>query len=234
MAEARKRLSECAVRHTGPPEKDEKAFEGAEPDSLGLAVQGLTVRLPDGQLLWKDLSFAIPRGERVLFTGREGIGKSVLFRALAGAWPYVDSGQLWLLPPELARIRQQEHKDTEANEGLSEDESDMGIPDLPTGAHIVDGRKVLFVPQRSYFPAFCTLRGALAYPEPPQTYEDDAFLAALHDVKLESILSGDLVPVEDPDSSKSKGRAKRQAHWSRELALTLKPSGRWFSPQGCS
>lgn len=206
MGEARKRLAETkAVRHTGPPEKADKACEGRDPESLGLAVQGLTVKLPDGQLLWKDLSFAIPRGQRVLFTGREGIGKSVLFRALAGAWPYVESGQLWMLPPEAAMAR----LGGQGALGKGAEDSEEAT-DLPAASHVVGGRKVLFVPQRSYFPAFCTLRGALAYPEPPHTYEDHEFLAALRDVKLEHILTGDLAPLEkeQEQGSNSKGKCK--------------------------
>jgi len=199
MEEARKRLGECkAVRHAGPPENADKALEGKDPESLGLAVQGLTVRLPNGELLWKDLSFAIPRGQRVLFTGREGIGKSVLFRALAGAWPYVESGQLWMVPPD-AKAAKEEDLATEGSkqEGLVE--------------KTVGGRKILFVPQRSYFPAFCTLRGALAYPESPQTYEDTEFLDALRDVKLTSILEGELASKEVEEASAGGKTAQKES-----------------------
>lgn len=206
MAEARKCLDDCkAVRHPGLPAKP---LDGRDPDSLGLAVQGLTVRLPDGQLLWKDLSFAIPRGQRVLFTGREGIGKSVLFRALAGAWPYVDSGQLWMLPPEVTGQKGEgAHKDEAAEEdqGVEEAKEERNL--LPAAVHTVCGRRVLFVPQRSYFPAFCTLRGALAYPEPPQTYADFEYMDALREVKLEGIAEGDDT-ILSADEIKSKAKSK--------------------------
>merc|ERR1719428_1450645 len=73
----------------------------------------------------------------------------------------------------------------------------------PAGGAVRDaaGRRVLFVPQRSYFPAFCTLRGALAYPEPPETFSDEAFLEALRGVQMESVLAGDLATEEVEDDA---------------------------------
>lgn len=52
------------------------------------------IKLPDGQPLWKDLKLEIYRGQRVLISGPEGIGKSILFKALAGIWPYVDGCEM--------------------------------------------------------------------------------------------------------------------------------------------
>jgi vitamin B12/bleomycin/antimicrobial peptide transport system ATP-binding/permease protein len=46
------------------------------------------VALPSGRVVLPDTNFEIRSGERVLFTGPTGSGKSTLFRAIAGIWPY--------------------------------------------------------------------------------------------------------------------------------------------------
>jgi putative ATP-binding cassette transporter len=53
-----------------------------------LVVDGLTLALPNGEVLAKDASLAIEPGEHLLVTGRSGSGKSTLFRAIAGIWPF--------------------------------------------------------------------------------------------------------------------------------------------------
>lgn len=53
-----------------------------------LAIEALTLRLPDGRTLLDGASATIRRGDRVLVTGPSGAGKSTLFRALAGIWPF--------------------------------------------------------------------------------------------------------------------------------------------------
>lgn len=47
------------------------------------------VRLPSGELLWRDVRLEVAGGQRLLISGPEGTGKSVLFKALAGIWPHV-------------------------------------------------------------------------------------------------------------------------------------------------
>ena len=58
--------------------------DGAEVVSL----QGLGVAAPDGRVLVRRADAVIRPGERVLIQGESGTGKSTLFRALAGAWPW--------------------------------------------------------------------------------------------------------------------------------------------------
>ena len=53
-----------------------------------LALDGLSLALPNGRPLLAPQSLELRTGEDVLLTGPSGSGKSTLFRALAGIWPY--------------------------------------------------------------------------------------------------------------------------------------------------
>jgi putative ATP-binding cassette transporter len=53
-----------------------------------LAIEDLSLQLPQGSALLADTSLEIKPREDVLVTGPSGSGKSTLFRALAGIWPY--------------------------------------------------------------------------------------------------------------------------------------------------
>jgi putative ATP-binding cassette transporter len=57
-------------------------------DDVGVELRGLTLTLPDGTTLLRDVDAKLERGEPVLITGPSGSGKSTLFRALAGIWPF--------------------------------------------------------------------------------------------------------------------------------------------------
>jgi len=73
--------------------------KGAEGTKLSL--QELTVSLPDGRELVKDIRAEFRSGSRILVMGSSGCGKSTLLRTLAGIWPY---GKGELLLPEKGRL----------------------------------------------------------------------------------------------------------------------------------
>jgi len=62
-----------------------------------LAFEGVRILLPDGQIVIEDANVTVMPGERVLIVGETGSGKSTLFRAVAGLWPW-GSGTI-LTPP---------------------------------------------------------------------------------------------------------------------------------------
>ncbi len=51
-------------------------------------AEHLELELPDGRVIMPDVSLAVEPGERVLISGPTGVGKSTLFRAMAGIWPF--------------------------------------------------------------------------------------------------------------------------------------------------
>lgn len=67
----------------------------------GVAAEGLTLALPNGQALLKDARIDLPKGRATLISGASGSGKSTLFRALAGIWPF---GQGHVRIPAGARV----------------------------------------------------------------------------------------------------------------------------------
>ncbi len=60
----------------------------AQADKQAIEIKDLSVRLPQGTPLIEADGIAFKGGERVLVTGPTGAGKSTLFRAIAGSWPF--------------------------------------------------------------------------------------------------------------------------------------------------
>ena len=119
------------VRVEGKPGEDEK-----------ISFRDVQVAFSNGSVVIAEASAEIRAGERVLVKGESGTGKSTLFRAFAGIWPW-GSGEIYVPPREAT----------------------------------------MFMPQRPYLP-LGTLRGALSYPNPPETVTDEAGKTALERVGL--------------------------------------------------
>jgi putative ATP-binding cassette transporter len=66
-----------------------------------IEIRDLKVRLPHGATLVAATAIGISAGDRVLLTGSSGLGKSTLFRAIGGIWPF-GSGSIVL--PKEARL----------------------------------------------------------------------------------------------------------------------------------
>ena len=67
---------------------NEAGVHAAPGSGSAVTMQGVTLVLPDGRVLATDAALTIERGEAVLLTGASGGGKSTLFRALSGIWPF--------------------------------------------------------------------------------------------------------------------------------------------------
>jgi len=67
----------------------------------GLTAEGVDLALPSGAVILANAAFSVAKGDRVLVQGPSGTGKSTLFRAIAGIWPF-GKGRITL--PEDARV----------------------------------------------------------------------------------------------------------------------------------
>lgn len=78
------------------PDANPEEDRGGDSEDGTLVASIGQVRLPCGQMLWRDVRFQVPKGHRLLISGPEGTGKSVLFKALAGIWPHVSDRDVHL------------------------------------------------------------------------------------------------------------------------------------------
>ena len=67
----------------------------------GLLLKDVDIALPDGRTLLGKLDLSLVAGQNTLITGPSGVGKSTLFRALSGIWPF---GQGEVQVPQGARL----------------------------------------------------------------------------------------------------------------------------------
>ena len=88
------------------PEPPARAREsGRTADAL--RINGLTIRTPDGGVLLTIDDLEVRRGAVVWLSGASGLGKSTLFKTLAGLWPHCDGeielprGRLCILPQQV-------------------------------------------------------------------------------------------------------------------------------------
>lgn len=80
---------------------DENSITVVDHDARAIVVRHLEIAMHDGTVAVHDANAEIEQGQRVLIVGESGTGKSTLFRAIAGLWPW-GRGEIAL--PRGARI----------------------------------------------------------------------------------------------------------------------------------
>jgi putative ATP-binding cassette transporter len=134
-------------------------IEFAEDSEAALRFDRLEIATPSGCTMLSERHVRVAPGERVLIVGEPGTGKTILFHAIAGLWPW-GSGRI-TLPPQ---------------------------------------QQIVFVPRHPYVPPG-TLRAALAYPLPEDSFADADLVAVLERAGLGRLSSS----------------LDRSARWDREL-----------------
>lgn len=75
---------------TGPAGGNSSIIVVSTPPGAPLTINNVTLRSPCGRLLIENASCTIHSGERVMISGASGLGKSTLFKAIAGLWQWGD------------------------------------------------------------------------------------------------------------------------------------------------
>jgi putative ATP-binding cassette transporter len=89
LAELRAVMDRLKGLQAATDERPATAIELAPQAAAGnVATDDLTLSLPNGQPLLENLHLELSRGRSTLVWGASGTGKSTLFRALAGIWPF--------------------------------------------------------------------------------------------------------------------------------------------------
>src|SRR5262245_11035090 len=89
------------IQAASKPGEDKARIEIKQSDSGRLELADVEVKLHTGRKLIADTDLVIAPGEMVMVTGKSGIGKSTLLRAIAGLWPW---GAGTILVPQGAQI----------------------------------------------------------------------------------------------------------------------------------
>ena len=105
----------------------------ANPD---LRIAGLVIRAPDGRTLLDIGELTVRRGQTVWLSGASGLGKSTLFKTLAGLWPHAD-GTIELPDARICVLPQQVYLPLDVLTGSAI------YPALPDGLSRVDVEALL-------------------------------------------------------------------------------------------
>jgi putative ATP-binding cassette transporter len=76
------------IQAASRPDEDSTRIEVRESEVGVLKLDKVMVKLHNGRQLITDADLTVAPGEMVLVTGKSGIGKSTLVRAVAGLWPW--------------------------------------------------------------------------------------------------------------------------------------------------
>jgi vitamin B12/bleomycin/antimicrobial peptide transport system ATP-binding/permease protein len=89
------------IQAAASPGAEQSRIEIKDSDGGQLCLKNVGVKLHTGKKLITDAEFTISSGEMVMVTGKSGIGKSTLLRAIAGLWPW---GEGTIFVPPRAQI----------------------------------------------------------------------------------------------------------------------------------